>query len=242
MAHVNEGSLASDTEHNDFILYPIVEDSNIYPHQYSQPQFSTSTGEIFYDTRSTASEMDYTTMLSAEDATLDSAPSAQNSKTIPPNFYSYQSQGFCIPPNVDSYNFHSSFNIPRTVGSIFTTSAAEDTSFTALIDEGHSDPLLMQTPTFPLGLSLGSHTASDYRSTPNTSPATSIAGFEGASSIKSALGSLSSSKSSTRGSPYSIHEDPWNGGVPDSVEHPEQEQGYWFVGRLNSMSLFLGDH
>ncbi|KAF8428326.1 hypothetical protein EV426DRAFT_337543 [Tirmania nivea] len=240
MAHINEGSIASDTEHNDFTLYPIVEDSSIYPHQYSQTQFNTSTGEIFYDSRSTASELDYTTMLSAEEPTIDQlhpAPSNQNSKIIPPNFYSlsdssaaaYQPQGFCLPANVDSYGFHSPFNIPRTIGNIFTTSAAEDPTLTASIDD--NSRFLIQTPTFPIGISLGSHTASEYRSTPGTSPATSIAGFEGASSIKSALGSLDSSKSSTRGSPYSIHEDldSWNEGVPDAVENPEQGQGYWFI-------------
>ena len=244
MAHVNEGSVASDTEHNDFILYPIVEDGSIYPHQYPQTQFNTSTGEIFYDTRSAAPEVDYTAMLSAEDSTLDqlqSAPSTQSTKTAPPGFYSlsdssaavYQSQGFCLPANVDSYDFHSPFNIPRTVGNIFTTSAAEDPTLTAPIDE--SPRFLIQTPTFPIGLSISSHTASDYRSTPSTSPATSLAGFGGASSIKSALGSLGSSKSSNRGSPYSIHEDldVWNARVPDAVENPEQGHGYWFIGRLN---------
>ncbi|KAF8452979.1 hypothetical protein BGX38DRAFT_439591 [Terfezia claveryi] len=246
MAHVNEGSIASDTEHNDFILYPIVEDSSLYPHQYSQTQFNTSTGEIFYDARSTASEVDYTAMLSAEDSLdqLQSDPSTQNSKTILPGFYSlsdssegaYQSQGFCLPANVDSYGFHSPFNIPRTIGNIFTTSTAEDPTLTASIDE--SPRFLIQTPTFPIGISLES---GHYRSTPSTSPATSIGGFEGTSSIKSALGSLGSSKSSTRGSPYSINEDPdsWNGRVSDSVENQEQGQGYWFISRSPAAHKYL---
>lgn len=231
MAHVNEGSIASDT---DFILYPIVEDG--YPHQYSQTQFNTSTGEIFYDPRSAAPEVDYTAMLGAENSLdqLQSDPSTQNSKTILPGFYSltdssaaaYQSQGFCLPANVDSYGFHSPFNIPRTIGNIFTTSTPEDPTLPAPIDE--SPRFLIQTPTFPIALPLES---SHYGSTPSTSPATSIGGFEGASSIKSALGSLGSSKSSTRGSPYSITEDPdsWNGRVPDTDENQEQGQGYWFI-------------
>lgn len=232
MAHVNEGSVASDNEHTDFILYPIVEDSCIYPHQYSQTQFSTSTGEIFYDARSTAPEVDFTAMLSGEDSTLEelhSAPSTQITKTVLPNFYSlsdssaavYQSQGFCLP---EAYDFHSSF-IPRTIGNIFTTSAAEDSTLTAPIDE--NPRFLIQAPTFPLGLSLGSHTTtSDFRSTPSTSPGTSIAGFEGPGSINSAI-SLGSAEGSTRGSPYSNHEDLWSAGVPDGVENLDQEQGYW---------------
>ena len=210
-------------------------------HQQYQTQFNTHTGEIFYDSRSVASEVDYTALLRGEDPTLDqlhSAPGTHNSKTVPPNFYSlsdssavaYQSQGFCLPASGD-YDFHSPFNIPRTIGNIFTTSAAEDPTLTAPIDDNHR--FLVQTPTFPVELSLGSHTASDYISTPSTSPATSIAGFEGASSLKSAI---DSSKSSIRGSPNSIPEDLWNGGIPEAVENLGQGPGYWLVGSREFIS------
>lgn len=243
MAHVNDGLIASDNEHTDFILYPIVEDASLYSNQYSQTQYNT-TGEIIYDSRATGSEVDYTAMLSGEDSTLEDLHSAQNSKTIPPNFYSldslthspatYQSHGFCLPNNVEAYDFHSAY-IPRTIGNLYTTSTAEESTLTASIDE--NPRFLLQAPTFHLGLQLGSHTVSDYRSTPSASPATSIGGFEGPSSgINSAIGSLGSARSSARGSPYSAHEDSWSGGIAGTVESLEQGPDFWdgsgFIGRL----------
>jgi hypothetical protein len=243
MAHMNDGSIPSGDEHTDFILYPIVEDGGLYSNQYSQQQYHTA-GEVIYDPRSTVSEVDYTTLLSGDSAIddLHSASSAQTRKAIPTNFYSlsdstasaYQSHPFCLQANVDPYEFQSSYNIPRTIGPIFTTSAEEST-IAASLDE--NPRFLIQAPTFPIGIPIGSHTeASDYRSTPSASPATSVGGFERAgsrtthSSINSAVGSLGSSRSSTHGSPFSTHEDLWSTGVVGTVgtiELEQQQQPYW---------------
>jgi len=223
MAHMNEGSIASDNDHSDFILYPIVEDG-LYPHQFSQPQYNTSTGEIIYGPGSAASEVDYTAMLSGEDSVLEdihTSSSTQSIKQVP--FYStstatYQSSGFCVP-NVESYDFHSSFNIPRTIG-IFTTSAGQESTQATSLEE--HPRFLIQDPVVPIGYQVGSHPEiTDYRSTPSTSPATSIGGFEGIGS-----GATHSTVNSTGGSPYNTDEDWGTGAVTSAVDNLDQEPGY----------------
>lgn len=220
MAHINEGSIAGDTD-SDFILYPIVEDS-LYSHQFSQPQYTTSTGDIVYAPESTASELGYTAMLSGEDSSLEELQNSENIKTIPSTFYSLseQASGFCI----DSYDFHHSFNIPRTIGNYFTNSAAQGTT---PIDDSR---FLISTQGGTIGYQVGTHTEiSDYRSTSSASPTTSIGGFEG-------ICAAHSISSPTSSSPFSVNEDPWNAvGITNSAENMEQGQGYCsFVGRLCS--------
>lgn len=197
MAHLNERSISvNDSEPTDFILYPsiAVEDGSLYT-QYPQAHYNTSTSEIlFAGPRSPHSDVDYTALLAEEDSAMNST------KQNPADFYSfapspsttYQPQtGYGVTTPVDAYSFHQQSYIPR----VFNTE--QNT-----IDEGHPQLILIHPPTFPTGY------PGDYRPTPSPSPATSIGGFEGSvASINSGIGSLNSATSSSRGSPYSGHDD-----------------------------------
>ena len=164
MAHINDGSIPGDND-SDFILYPIVDDG-LYQHQFSQPQYTTSAGDIVYAPESTGTEVGYTAMLSGEDSALEELQSSDNIKTVTSTFYSLSEQapGFCI----DSYDFHHSFNIPRTIGSYYTTTAALDN--TPLEDPR----FLISTQAGAIGYQVGSHTEiSDYTHSASNSASSS---------------------------------------------------------------------
>lgn len=211
MAHINEGSITGDND-SDFILYPIVDDG-LYSHQFSQPQYTTSAGDIVFASNPAATDVDFTAMLSGEDSTLEDLQDSGNFKTIPPTFYS--ASGFCI--NTFDYPHF----IPRTIGNCFTTAAAQDST-------PIGDSRFYQTQAGAIGYQVGSHTEiSDYRSTSSASPTTSIGGFEGVCATHS-------TSSSTSGSPFSVNEDLWSAeGIASSAENVEPEQGFCsFVGKL----------
>lgn len=240
MARLNNGSISSD----DFILFPVVDDSSIYPTyvQHSQ-QFQTANNDI-YESHSHASDIDYTAMLSGEDS-LGELHSTSNGKIVnsfsltdSSSVVSYQPQGYVLPltSSTEPFDLSPYPNIPRTIGDFYSSSDEEEQ---APVEPPH---FIIHPPTFTTNYQFNHAHIGGYHSTPGASPSTT-AGFEGFgssathSSIHSAFGSLRSANSSVQGSPYSAPEDNWSTGA-GAVENVEPETDNWNSnGFINPLEL-----